>query len=178
MVPVHILPETPHAGKQPALDTPCGPAAAHAHEAQEQRAVTATPIQTPEPAAHSPGPYQTRPQNDFVIAIDGPGLRGLADVYDITDHGERLPDGVWEQNARLFASAPDLLAACIGPEPELTRLGWLRTLLNALGDQPVGVVADLLAGGDDDSYLTMLAEVRTLHDDLRAAIARATEGQR
>ena len=62
-------------------------------------------MKTAEKASHTPGPWETKPETDYVPAQVWADGRQLAEVYG-EDRATRAI------NARLMAAAPELLEAC------------------------------------------------------------------
>jgi hypothetical protein len=103
-------------------------------------------------AKHTPGPWKTAATDDSLIVA---GRTKIASTYEVNDD-------VWgEANARLIASAPDLL--------EVAR----RELIRAESDLENEV--QLCAQWDEDPEEDVaVAELRSRRDFIAAAIARAT----
>ena len=90
---------------------------------------------------HTPGPWEWN--RSLEITHDG-GLRRIADVADHTGL-ESMPETRWQANARLMATAPELLAALEDIVPRFKRC--------------------IILGGSNPEFAT---------SEARAALAKAT----
>lgn len=101
---------------------------------------------------HTPGPWQAHGWGDAEVEIVGPNDRvicELAQEYD--DHSGAGTNAAIEDDARLIAAAPDLLAAC----------------------EAVANDCERILDGDDFSGMSDADLFRAFLDTLRPVIAKA-----
>lgn len=119
---------------------------------------------------HTPGPWTFE---RATYSGENWSLAGSGNYVLTTDHLHADQLGDEEADFRLMTAAPDFLAACQGPDPDVSALDWLSALLTDLEDDPGSYIQE---SEDPEALETAIRESRRLLEGLRAAVRKA-EGE-